>query len=84
MLKKDLHMNVFNTNNIGNVWYVGIENDQRAFSVSDSETGRNQACAGRIDWGSAIEVAECQSDDQWRISWLPTVLFSLLEGLLIG
>ncbi len=40
-------MNVFNTNSIGNVRYVGIENDQRAFSIFDSETGWNQAVLGK-------------------------------------
>merc|ERR1719262_1951859 len=38
----DFTMNLFDTYNIGNMWYVAIQNNQRDFAIFDSEIGWNK------------------------------------------
>lgn len=44
----DHHVELFDANNIGNMWYTGIQNNQRAFGIYDSELGWNQTVLGKL------------------------------------
>jgi hypothetical protein len=57
----DFHKNLFSTNNIGNMWYVGIQNNERAFSMFDSETGWNHAVLKHL---TGVQVSQWPSISQ--------------------
>lgn len=71
-------MNLFDTYNIGNMWYVGIQNNQRAFAIFDSETGWNNVVLDKLTgvqptkWPSINQVINGefvdQSDQAWKVT----------------
>lgn len=42
------HIKLFDAHNIGSMWYTGIQNNQRAFGICNSETGWNQAVLDKL------------------------------------
>ena len=44
----DYHMGLFKQHNIGNMWYTGIQNNQRTFGLFDSEFGWNQLALDKL------------------------------------
>jgi hypothetical protein len=42
------HMDLFETHNIGSMWYTGMQNNQRAFGIFDSELGWNQTVLDKL------------------------------------
>jgi len=44
----DHHVGLFDSHNIGNMWYTGIQNNQRAFGIFNSETGWNQTVLDKL------------------------------------
>ena len=44
----DHHIHLFDTYNIGSMWYTGIQNNQRAFGVFNSETGWNKTVLNKL------------------------------------
>ena len=44
----DHHVDLFDTHNIGSMWYTGIQNNQRAFGIFNSETGWNQIVLDKL------------------------------------
>jgi len=42
------HMRLFKQHNIGNMWYTGIQNNQRTFGLFDSEFGWNQLALDKL------------------------------------
>ncbi|MEC7883056.1 MAG: cellulase family glycosylhydrolase [Verrucomicrobiota bacterium] len=44
----DHHIDLFKAHNIGSMWYTGIQNNQRAFGIFNSETGWNQAVLDKL------------------------------------
>ena len=44
----DHHVDLFEYHNIGSMWYTGIQNNQRAFGILNSETGWNQAVLDKL------------------------------------
>jgi hypothetical protein len=44
----DHHIDLFDTHNIGSMWYTGIQNNQRAFGIFNSETGWNQPVLDKL------------------------------------
>jgi len=73
----DFTINLLKTNNIGNIWYTGIQNNQRVFGIFDSETGWNQAVLGKLTgvhpttWPSINQVVNgdfLPGDQAWHLS----------------
>tara|TARA_B100000427_G_C15499518_1_gene591369 strand:- start:338 stop:1903 length:1566 start_codon:yes stop_codon:yes gene_type:complete len=44
----DHHVDLFAAHNIGSMWYTGIQNNQRAFGIFNSETGWNQVVLDKL------------------------------------
>lgn len=44
----DHHMDLFKEYNIGNMWYTGIQNNQRTFGIFNSEFGWNQLALDKL------------------------------------
>ena len=44
----DYHMSSFRAYNVGNMWYTGIQNNQRSFGIFDSELGWNQTVLDKL------------------------------------
>jgi hypothetical protein len=44
----DHHVDLFEHHNIGSMWYTGIQNNQRAFGIFNSETGWNQTVLDKL------------------------------------
>ena len=44
----DYHMSNFTTYKLGNMWYTGIQNNQRSFGIFDSELGWNQTVLDKL------------------------------------
>jgi len=44
----DHHMALFKKHNIGNMWYTGIQNNQRTFGIFNSEFGWNQLVLDKL------------------------------------
>lgn len=44
----DHHMTLFKKHNIGNMWYTGIQNNQRTFGLFNSEFGWNQFALDKL------------------------------------
>lgn len=44
----DHHVDLFDAHNIGSMWYTGIQNNQRAFGIFNSETGWNQTVLDKL------------------------------------
>ena len=44
----DHHLELFTVHQIGHMWYTGIQNNQRAYALFNSETGWNQEVVQRI------------------------------------
>ena len=44
----DHHIDLFSHHNIGNMWYTGMQNNQRSFAIFDSELGWNQTVLNRL------------------------------------
>ena len=42
------HVHLFDTHNIGSMWYTGIQNNQRTFGIFNSETGWNKTVLGKL------------------------------------
>merc|ERR1712110_356077 len=73
----DFTINLFHTNNIGNMWYVAIQNNQRAFAIFDSETGCNNHVLGKLTglkptkWPSINQVIDGEfhpMDQAWKLT----------------
>lgn len=44
----DHHFDLFNTHNIGNMWYTGMQNNQRTYAIFNSELGWNQTVLDKL------------------------------------
>lgn len=44
----DHHMSLFKKHNIGNMWYTGVQNNQRTFGLFNSEFGWNQFALDKL------------------------------------
>ena len=44
----DYHMSNFRAYDVGNMWYTGIQNNQRSFGIFDSELGWNQTVLDKL------------------------------------
>jgi len=44
----DHHLELFDDHGIGSMWYTGIQNNQRAFGIFNSETGWNWKVLGKL------------------------------------
>jgi len=44
----DHHFDLFDTYNIGNVWYTGVQNNQRSFAIFNTELGWNQTVLDKL------------------------------------
>jgi len=44
----DHHMDLFERYNIGNMWYTGMQNNQRSFAIYNSEFGWNQTVLNKL------------------------------------
>ena len=44
----DYHMSNFSTYDIGNMWYTGVQNNQRTFAILNSELGWNQTVLDKL------------------------------------
>ncbi|MCP4856884.1 MAG: glycoside hydrolase family 5 protein [Fuerstiella sp.] len=44
----DHHVDLFRRHNIGNMWYTGLQNNQRTFGILDSELGWNQTVLDKL------------------------------------
>jgi len=73
----DFTLNLFHANNIGNMWYVAIQNNQRAFSIFDSETGWNQHVLDKLTgarptkWPSINQIIDGEfhpNDQAWQLT----------------
>ena len=73
----DHHLDLFNTHDIGNMWYTGMQNNQRTFGIFDSELGWNQTVLDRLTGIRPTELPKVsqvingeffQPDQAWRLS----------------
>lgn len=66
----DLHMSLFEEHNIGSMWYTGVQNNQRAFGIFNSETGWNQVVLDYLTGvKSTVIPPTSQIIDSEFVSW---------------
>jgi len=52
----DHHFDLFNTHNIGNMWYTGMQNNQRTYAIFNSELGWNQTVLDKLTGVTPTEL----------------------------
>ena len=52
----DHHLALFAANDIGNMWYTGIQNNQRSFGIFNSETGWNQVVLNKLTGVEPVKI----------------------------
>ena len=66
----DYHMDKFEEHGFGSMWYTGVQNNQRAFSIFDSELGWNQVVLDRLTGvTNPIIPSTSQLIDSEFLSW---------------
>ena len=66
----DYHMDKFEEHGFGSMWYTGVQNNQRAFSIFDSELGWNQVVLDRLTGvTNPIIPSTSQLVDSEFLSW---------------
>jgi len=73
----DHHMDLFGNYNIGNMWYTGLQNNQRSFGIFDSELGWNQTVLNKLTGATPTEIPKISQvinseffnpDQAWRLT----------------
>lgn len=87
----DYHMDKFEEYGFGNMWYTGVQNNQRSFGIFDSELGWNQVVLDKltgvtdpfIPSTSQIIDAEFLSwgSETWKLSTATGVTKSFVNGV---
>jgi hypothetical protein len=73
----DHHLSLFAANNIGSMWYTGIQNNQRSFGIFNSETGWNQVVLNKLTGVKPTKIPKISQvingeffkpDHAWRLT----------------